>query len=50
MDNKKFLKECRVEENKQRIEQFKEDDERIKKRLKALEIVLKKIKNNKGER
>mgnify|MGYP003627732436 CR=1 FL=1 len=41
------LKIAKAEENKQRIQQFKEDDERIHKRMKKLKIVLKKIAANK---
>lgn len=45
---KKYIEECRVEENKQRIKQFKEDDEKIKKRIEALKKFLKKKEKNNG--
>jgi DNA-binding ferritin-like protein len=42
------MEECRVEENKQRIKQFKEDDERIKKRVKIVLKELEKITKEKN--
>lgn len=48
MEKKMNIEECRVEENKQRIKQFKEDDERIKKSIEAFIDLLE--KNNKGEK